>query len=60
VKVEQTDDWMIGFMPAVGTPQIAIAVVVPEQSFTGTGAGEAGPIVKKVFAAYLAETGAQG
>jgi peptidoglycan glycosyltransferase len=60
VRVEQTDDWMIGFMPAVGTPQIAIAVVVPEQSFTGTGAGEAGPIVKKVFAAYLAETGAQG
>jgi peptidoglycan glycosyltransferase len=55
---EQTDDWMIGFMPAVGTPQIAIAVVVPEQSFTGTGAGEAGPIVKKIFQAYLDETGA--
>ena len=26
---EETDDWMIGFMPAIGTPQIAIAVVVP-------------------------------
>jgi peptidoglycan glycosyltransferase len=57
---EQTDDWMIGFMPAVGTPQIAIAVVVPDQSFTGTGAGEAGPIVKQVFQAYLNETGGQG
>jgi peptidoglycan glycosyltransferase len=56
---EQTDDWMIGFMPGTGTAQIAIAVVVPEQSFTGTGAGEAGPIVKKVFQAYLNETGAQ-
>jgi peptidoglycan glycosyltransferase len=55
---EQTDDWMIGFMPA-GTEQIAIAVVVPDQSFTGTGAGEAGPIVKQVFQAFLNETGAQ-
>ncbi len=57
---EQTDDWMIGFMPADGTAQIAIAVVVPDQSFTGTGAGEAGPIVKKVFEAYLNEAGGQG
>lgn len=60
VGPEQTDDWMIGFMPAVGTPQIAIAVVVPDQGFTGTGAGEAGPIVKQVFQAYLSETGGQG
>jgi peptidoglycan glycosyltransferase len=60
VGPEQTDDWMIGFMPAVGTPEIAIAVVVPDQSFTGTGAGEAGPIVKQVFQAYLSETGGQG
>jgi hypothetical protein len=34
-------------------------VVVPDQSFTGTGAGEAGPIVKQVFQAFLNETGAQ-
>jgi peptidoglycan glycosyltransferase len=60
VGPEQTDDWMIGFMPADGTAQIAIAVVVPDQSFTGTGAGEAGPIVKQVFQAYLTETGGQG
>jgi len=60
VGPEQTDDWMIGFMPAEGAAQIAIAVVVPDQSFTGTGAGEAGPIVKQVFQAYLNETGDQG
>jgi peptidoglycan glycosyltransferase len=57
---EQTDDWMIGFMPGTGSARIAIAVVVPRQSFTGTGAGEAGPIVKQVFQAFLNETGAQG
>ena len=39
---------------------VAIAVVVPDQSFTGTGAGEAGPIVKQVLQAYLTETGGQG
>ncbi|HEX3795485.1 MAG TPA: penicillin-binding transpeptidase domain-containing protein [Acidimicrobiales bacterium] len=60
VTTEETDDWMIGFMPAVGTPRIAVAVVEPQQSFTGTGAGEAGPLVKKVFQAYLDETGSQG
>jgi cell division protein FtsI/penicillin-binding protein 2 len=58
--VEETDDWMIGFMPANGTPKIAIAVVVPQQSFSVTGAIVAGPIVKQVFQAYLNETGAQG
>jgi peptidoglycan glycosyltransferase len=57
---ERTDDWMIGFMPGLGTSTIAIAVVVPEQSFTGTGAGEAGPIVKQVLQAYLNEAGGQG
>jgi peptidoglycan glycosyltransferase len=57
---EQTDDWMIGFMPAVGTPTLAIAVVVPYQSFSVTGAQVAGPIVKQVFQAYLHETGGQG
>jgi peptidoglycan glycosyltransferase len=57
---EQTDDWMIGFMPAIGTPKLAIAVVVPYQSFSVTGAQVAGPIVKQVFQAYLNETGGQG
>jgi hypothetical protein len=35
-------------------------VVVPQQSFSVTGALVAGPIVKQVFEAYLAETGGQG
>jgi cell division protein FtsI/penicillin-binding protein 2 len=56
---EKTDDWMIGFLPADGTPKLAIAVVVPFQSFSVTGALVAGPIVKKVFQAYLDETGGQ-
>jgi peptidoglycan glycosyltransferase len=58
--VEETDDWMIGFLPAVGTPKLAIAVVVPQQSFSVTGAIVAGPIVKQVFQAYLNETSAPG
>jgi peptidoglycan glycosyltransferase len=56
---EETDDWMIGFMPAVGTPKVAIAVVVPQQTFSVTGAIVAGPIVKQVLQAYLTETGGQ-
>jgi cell division protein FtsI/penicillin-binding protein 2 len=57
---EHTDDWMIGFLPAHGTPKIAIAVVVPYQAQSATGAAISGPIVKKMFQAYLTETGAQG
>ncbi len=57
---EETDDWMIGFLPADGTPKLAIAVVVPKQSFSVTGAKVAGPIVKQVFQAYLDETGGHG
>jgi penicillin-binding protein A len=57
---EQTDDWMIGFLPATtGASQLAIAVVVPYQAFSLTGAAVAGPIVKQVVQAYLSETGAQ-
>ncbi|HVB90777.1 MAG TPA: penicillin-binding transpeptidase domain-containing protein [Acidimicrobiales bacterium] len=54
---EQTDDWMIGFMPGKGTPKVAIAVVVPYQSFSVTGAEVAGPIVKAVLQAYVNEAG---
>jgi peptidoglycan glycosyltransferase len=56
-KVEQTDDWMIGFAPARGIPKLAIAVVVPYQKQDLTGALVAGPIVKAVLGAYAAETG---
>jgi peptidoglycan glycosyltransferase len=58
---EQTDDWMIGFLPATsGASQLAIAVVVPYQTFSVTGAQIAGPIVRQVVAAYLGETGGAG
>ena len=45
-------DWMIGFAPA-NNPQIAVAVVVPQQNISSDGAGIAGPIVKKVMQAAL-------
>ena len=43
-----TDDWMIAFAPA-SHPVIAIAVVVPHQVVSATGATVAGPIVKTVL-----------
>ncbi|HVA08699.1 MAG TPA: penicillin-binding transpeptidase domain-containing protein, partial [Acidimicrobiales bacterium] len=45
-----TDDWMIGFAPA-DNPEIAVAVVVPNQNFVDTGAGVAGPIMKAMLEA---------
>ena len=55
---EQTDDWMIGFLPGTtGASQLAIAVVVPYQAYSLTGAQIAGPIVRQVVQAYLNETG---
>jgi peptidoglycan glycosyltransferase len=47
-----TDDWMIGFAPA-NDPKIAVAVVVPNQDFSGTGAGIAGPIMKAMLDAAV-------
>jgi peptidoglycan glycosyltransferase len=54
-----TDDWMIGFAPA-SDPQIAVAVVVPDQNFVDTGAGVAGPIMKAMLEAALTSTTASG
>jgi peptidoglycan glycosyltransferase len=51
-----TDDWMIGFAPA-SDPKIAVAVVVPLQAFSGTGAGIAGPIMKAMLNAAAALPG---
>jgi penicillin-binding protein A len=51
-----TDDWMIGFAPA-NDPKIAVAVVVPLQSFDGTGAADAGPIMKAMLNAAAALPG---
>ena len=39
---------MIGFAPA-NNPQVAVAVVVPEQANGSDGAGVAGPIMKEVM-----------
>jgi peptidoglycan glycosyltransferase len=51
-----TDDWMIGFAPA-NDPKIAVAVVVPYQDFTDTGAGIAGPIMKAMLDAAVLPNG---
>ncbi len=59
VNNEQTDDWLIGFMPA-SDPQIAVAVVVPYQLQDLTGAAVAGPIVRAVLQAYLNEVAGSG
>jgi peptidoglycan glycosyltransferase len=55
-----TDDWMIGFPQAKGVPKLAIAVVVPYQGISQTGAEVSGPIVKAVVGAYMNQTGAAG
>ncbi len=54
-----TDDWMIGFAPA-DNPQIAVAVVVPNQDFVDTGAGVAGPIMKAMLEAGVASGASAG
>jgi peptidoglycan glycosyltransferase len=51
-----TDDWMIGFAPA-NDPKIAVAVVVPLQPFSGTGAAYAGPIMDAMLEAALSPAG---
>jgi peptidoglycan glycosyltransferase len=47
-----TDDWMIAFAPATN-PVIAVAVVVPFQAQSYTGALVAGPVVKCVIEGAL-------
>jgi peptidoglycan glycosyltransferase len=48
-------DWMIGFAPA-NNPQIAVAVVVPDQNISSDGAGVAGPIMRAVMEAALPQS----
>ncbi|MHB1252462.1 MAG: penicillin-binding transpeptidase domain-containing protein, partial [Acidimicrobiales bacterium] len=48
-----TDDWMIAFAPA-NNPTIAIAVNVPFQASSVTGASVAGPIMKCMIEGALA------
>jgi peptidoglycan glycosyltransferase len=51
-----TDDWMIGFAPA-NDPTVAIAVVVPLQATSASGATIAGPIMRDMFEAALPSQG---
>jgi peptidoglycan glycosyltransferase len=53
-NLQNTTDWLIAFAP-VGTSKVAIAVVVPNQAAKQTGAGIAGPIVKKILGDVLAD-----
>jgi penicillin-binding protein A len=48
-----TTDWMIAFAPA-SHPKVAVAVVVPNQSLSATGAEISGPIVNAMIQAALA------
>jgi peptidoglycan glycosyltransferase len=48
-----TTDWMIAFAPA-SAPKVAVAVVVPHQSLSATGAEVAGPVMKTMIEAALA------
>jgi peptidoglycan glycosyltransferase len=53
ILTNKTDDWMIAFAPATD-PVIAVAVSVPFQSWSATGAVIAGPIMKCVIEAAIA------
>jgi peptidoglycan glycosyltransferase len=59
-SASNTDDWMIGFDNAKGVPNLAIAVVMPNQAISATGAEVSGPIVKAVVGAYMSETQGHG
>ena len=51
-----TDDWLIAFAPA-GNTKVAIAVVLPNQPGSATGAAYSGPIVKQILGDVLADEG---
>ena len=51
-----TDDWLIAFAP-VGNTKVAIAVVLPHQPGSATGAAYSGPIVKQILGDVLADQG---
>jgi penicillin-binding protein A len=53
-----TDTWMIGFAPA-NNPQVAVAVVVPQQANSSDGASVAGPIMNKVLQAAVPQSSVQ-
>jgi penicillin-binding protein A len=47
-----TDDWMIAFAPA-GNTKVAIAVVLPHEPGSATGAAYSGPIVRQILGDVL-------
>jgi peptidoglycan glycosyltransferase len=49
-----TNDWLIAFAP-VGNTKVAIAVVLPNQPGSATGAAYSGPIVKQILGDVLAD-----
>jgi peptidoglycan glycosyltransferase len=49
-----TNDWMIAFAPA-SAPKVAIAVYLPDQPVSDTGAKEAGPVMKTMIEDALAQ-----
>ncbi len=51
--ITNTHDWMIAFAPA-SKPTVAIAVVLPWQPISQTGAEEAGPVMKCMIEGTLA------
>ena len=53
LNASQTNDWMVAFAPA-SDPKVAVAVVVPNQPGSATGASTTGPVMKAILAAALA------
>jgi peptidoglycan glycosyltransferase len=55
----KTTDWLVGFAP-VGQAKVAIAVVLPNEVGTATGAGYSGPIFKKILGDIRTNAGLSG
>ncbi len=56
-----TDDWLIAFAPVGNSgAKVAIAVVLPKQVGSATGAVYSGPIVKQILGDVLADQGSPG
>jgi peptidoglycan glycosyltransferase len=49
----RTDDWMIAFAP-YDDPQVALAVILPNQALDATGAAVAGPVMNCMVQGVLA------
>jgi peptidoglycan glycosyltransferase len=52
---QETNDWMVAFAPA-NDPKVAVAVVVPNQPYSATGAEVSGPPTKAILGDALAQT----